>query len=169
MQETTTCIQQSTNLLKHLWGVDMSLESDAVLDVQPYLEYYRKECCHALHDAGRHIICRKHSDIIEIAKEILDGGSKESLKNRLCSNSTEPKPQNLDARIDASIDLTARLVSMIDIGPLQFGVSAGNKFMWKVVRSRTLSIGISHSLQIEKRMSGWRGTSKAVICTGMQG
>jgi hypothetical protein len=131
MQEATTCNQQSTNLLKHLWGIDTSLELDAMLDVQPYLEYYRKECCHALHDAGRHVICRKHSDIIEIAKEILDGRSKESLKNQHGSDSTEPKPQNLDTRIDASIDLTARLVSMIDIGPLQFGVSAGRKFTWE--------------------------------------
>jgi hypothetical protein len=131
MQEALVCHQQSTNLVKQLWGTDTSLEADTMLDVQPYLEYYRKECCHALHDAGRHVTCRKHSDIIEIAEGILAGRSKESLRNQLSSNGAEPMPQNPEPRIDASIDLTARLISMMDIGPLQFGFSAGRKLTWE--------------------------------------
>ncbi|KEF60828.1 uncharacterized protein A1O9_02390 [Exophiala aquamarina CBS 119918] len=131
MQELMACSQQRANLVKQLWGSDTRLESDAMLDMQPYLEYYRKECCHALHDGGRHVICRYHSDILEIAKEILNGTPKERLRNQLRSRWAQPNPENLETAIDASIDLTARLVSMANIGMLQFGVSAGIKLPWE--------------------------------------
>lgn len=131
MHEAIAGDEQSTNLLNQLWGIDTSSGSNIKLDTQAYLEYYQKECRHALHDGGRHISCRNHRHIIDIAKGILDGRTKEELRNLHSSSSAEAVSGTEAARIKASIDLAARVISMTNIGGLRFGFSAGCELPWE--------------------------------------
>lgn len=38
-----------------------------------YWNFYVKECTHALHDGGRYIAIRKHTDVVEIATQLQAG------------------------------------------------------------------------------------------------
>ena len=120
-----------TTTLMQLWNGDASLKSDSQeLDLEAYRAYHKKQCGHALHDGGRHISARTHRDILEIAKDLEEGLSRETIRGRLSSKLADPKPGNETELLDSSVDLTARLVSMMDIGGLQYGFSGRRELVW---------------------------------------
>jgi hypothetical protein len=118
-------------LLTQLWSRDASSKlGDQELDLEAYLVYHRKQCSHALHDGGRHISARTHRDILEIAEVLEEGLSRETIRERLSSKLAAPKAANENELLDSSIDLAARLVSMTDIGVLQYGFSGRRELEW---------------------------------------
>lgn len=118
-------------LLSKLLDHDASSISDCKeFDLDTYFAYHKKQCSHALHDGGRHISARTHREILEIAEDIVQGLSKESIRRRLSLKLADPKPANENELIDSSIDLTARLMSMMDIGALQYGFSGRKALVW---------------------------------------
>src|SRR2546423_4145258 len=116
-------------LLTQLWSSDASPKSDDKdIDVEAYSTYHKKQCSYALHDGGRHISARTHRDILEIAKDLFKGLSKESTRRQLSSKLADPKPAN--ELLDGSVDLTARLISMMDIGVFHYGFSGRKGLVW---------------------------------------
>src|SRR5204862_490566 len=77
---------------------------------------------------GRHISARTHRDILEIAKDLFKGLSKESTRRQLSSKLADPKPAN--ELLDGSVDLTARLISMMEIGVFHYGFSGRKGLVW---------------------------------------
>lgn len=126
-----TPASSTPELLMHLWSRDASSKSTKQeFDLEPYLVYHKKQCSLALHDGGRHISARTHRDILEIAEDLKDGLPKETIRERLSSKLADPKPANENELLDSSIDLTARLVSMMDIGVLRNGFSGRRELVW---------------------------------------
>ena len=131
IHRTPTSPTTAVELLTQLWSCDSSprLENQE-LDLEAYFTYYKTQGSHALHDGGRHISARTHREILEIAKNLEEGLSREVIRERLSSKLADPKPANENEMLDSSIDLAARLVSMMDIGVLQYGFSGRRELVW---------------------------------------
>ena len=131
IHQTPTTPADSFELLTQLWGLDASAKSeDKGLDNRAYFTYHKKQCSTALHDGGRHISLRTHRDILEVVEALNQGRSRESIKTQLGLKLQDPRPSNEEELLDSSVDLTARLVSMIDIGKMQYGFSGRRELEW---------------------------------------
>ncbi|EON67720.1 hypothetical protein W97_06863 [Coniosporium apollinis CBS 100218] len=121
-----------TGLLNSLWNRNAApkLKSEE-LDLEAYFAYHTQQCIQAWHDGGRHIADCTHRDIAEIAQEIIDGSAREDIKSRLALKLTAPKSAKQDELLGSCIDFTARLVSMMDIGVLQYAFSGRRQLEWK--------------------------------------
>lgn len=131
MHQIPTSLTTSLGLITRLWSCNASSKLDnQELDLESYFAYHKKQCNRALYDGGRHISARTHHDIHEIAADLEEGLSRETIRERLSSKLLDPKPSNENELLDSSIDLTARLVSMMDIGVLQYGFSGRRELVW---------------------------------------
>lgn len=85
-----------------------------------YFEHYTAECHRALHAGrGEHITIRKHADIAAIARELQDGLTKEDIADRLVTLDTQQRDDAIKKRMaEGSLRLVARLLAMVDIGPI---------------------------------------------------
>jgi hypothetical protein len=109
----------SLKLITRLWSCDpFSKLNNKELNLESYFAYHKKQCSLALHNGGRHISARIHYDILEITADLEEGLSRETIRERLSLKLVGPKPFNENELLDSLIDLTARLVSIMDIGVL---------------------------------------------------
>jgi hypothetical protein len=117
-------------ILQGLWSLAVDhVDSRKSKNYTPYFAYYTKQCNTASHDNGRHLTARTHKDILDIAEQIKSGNSRDEIQNWL--KSTLPAPGYTTAEmIDGSIDLTARLLLMMDIGDLKFGFFSQAQLLW---------------------------------------
>jgi hypothetical protein len=127
-QEITSSTK--SKILQSLWSLDVeSVDPQKSKNYTPYFAYYTKQCNTAFHDNGRHLTARTHKDILDIAEQIKSGKSRDEIRNWL--KSTLPAPGCPTAEmIDGSIDLTARLLLMMDIGDLKFGFCSQAQLLW---------------------------------------
>lgn len=131
ISRTPTSSTTTPENLMYLWSRNASSKlNQQEFDPEAYLAYHQKQCSHALHDGGRHISARTHRDILEIAEDLKDGLPKETIRGRLSSKLADPKPANENEILDSSIDLTARLVSMMHVGGLRYGFSGRRELVW---------------------------------------
>jgi hypothetical protein len=131
IHRTPTSPTTTFELLTQLWSRDASSKLDnQEIDLEAYFSYHKKQCSQALHDGGRHISARTHRDILEIAEDLEEGLSRDTIRGRLSLKLADPKPANENELLDSSINLTARLVSMMDIGVLQYGFSGRKELVW---------------------------------------
>lgn len=126
---TDTPLAQDTKdeIVRSFWDPD--LYDVASLDLRAYWEYYVEECRHALHDAGRHIQARTHQDIVHVASLLKKHHQRHDIRETLRLKLSKPS-DNEDEILDGSIDLTARLLLMIDLGNLQYGYSGRTQLQW---------------------------------------
>ena len=118
-------------LLAKLWTIQGSLKlSTDNSEFEPFFKYYTKQCRHALHDGARHTFVRNHEDVVEIAEDIKMGHSREELISKLSAQLKEPKLAKEPEMLNSSVDLAARLISMMDIGCLQYGFSGRPHLEW---------------------------------------
>jgi hypothetical protein len=132
IQLSPISIQTKCSILTHFWAIDVRPDCyyDSELDYDAYFSYYTEQCSLALHDGGRHISARSHQDIIDIAKNLKKSMTREDLKQILRSKLSVPRPANEDELVNSSIDLTARLVLMIELGCLQYGFTGRKQLTW---------------------------------------
>jgi hypothetical protein len=130
IQQTPVSKSTRTHLLERLWINATSQLECETLDFDAYFAYHTKQCIQALHDDGQHICVCTHWDITEVAGDIKGGLTRQAIKSRLSSRLSAPRPANEDELLDNSIDLTARLVSMMGIGVLRYGFSGRKELVW---------------------------------------
>lgn len=96
-----------------------------------YFSYYAEQCRLALHDGGRHIFVRTHRDIVELATHLKRPTTRTDLKEALRRKLPLPPPDNAEDVLDNTIDLAVRLLLMVNVGCLRFGVSDNSQLSWK--------------------------------------
>jgi hypothetical protein len=101
-----------------------------LVNYDAYFAYYTEQCNLALHDGGRHTLVRTHRDIILIAQQLNADTSREKIKGVLGSRLPFPRPKNEDELLDSSIDLSARLLLMMEFGGHQYGFSGHKQLTW---------------------------------------
>lgn len=120
-----------------------------------FFEYYLDQCADALRDGGKHISVRTHRDILDIASLIKDPrNTRKDVARKLRSpydddddisesssciapdTPVAPKKHYYDLHsvdegsIQGSIDLAARLLTMINFGRLDVGVGPRGRLLW---------------------------------------
>ena len=103
------------------YGDDISLEL--------YFNYYAVQSDLALHDGGRHALTRSHRDIIEITNLLRQGLTRNEVKLELTSQSRYSNVEN--DLLEASIDLAARLLLMVEIGHIRNGYTTNKQLLWE--------------------------------------
>lgn len=84
-----------------------------------------------MYDRGRHIHAGTHRHIIEIAERIHEGMTREEITTWLIDrNFNRETPVDTDI-FNASIDLSARLISMSEIGVLPYCFSGRTDIVWE--------------------------------------
>jgi hypothetical protein len=132
MQLSPISVDTKCEILNSLWDLDLNPPQfyNSDLDYDIYFAYYTDQCSLALHDGGRHILVRTHRDVIDIAGYLKCSTSRENIVRILHSKLPTMLPSNHEELVNASIDLTARLLLMTDFGCLQYGFTGRGQLLW---------------------------------------
>ncbi|UNI15431.1 hypothetical protein JDV02_001966 [Purpureocillium takamizusanense] len=95
-----------------------------------YFSYYSSKCQEFLTDGGRHVSAKTHSDIIEIAQMIQNDLPRETILPCTGDWSANALDTCSLGSANAAIDLCASLLTMIDVGEHEFGVSGRHPIHW---------------------------------------
>lgn len=96
---------------------------------RPYFQYYTEQCRIAYQSHGSNLAIRTHRHVTVLASHIRDGLSRSDVYDFLEQRRWTSVPASRDS-INASIDLTARLLYMLDIGEFQNGHSGRRPLLW---------------------------------------
>lgn len=112
-------------LVQQLWG---DLQTDVETPLEPYFGYYSSRCKEFLCDGGGNVSVQTHADGLRIAKLILQDKEKDEIVLHLAEGGDRtPRQRRLD---QASIDLFAGLLTMADVGVLEFRISGRKPLEW---------------------------------------
>jgi hypothetical protein len=121
------------DIIKGLWQYNTSPEFLLGLKRwDAFFSYYTAECKKAItYNRGEYTTVRKHRDIAAVAKRLEDGYTKEEITQSLLTLDTQQRPTDAKIRMaEGSLRLVARLMSMVDIGPLPYGVQGWAPLLW---------------------------------------
>lgn len=121
--QITPDLQQE--IITHLWGPESQRRK---MSIRPYLHSYAAQCRWACLSYGDRLVIRTHEDIIKIASHIR-GHSWDEVKSFVGQLQGTTNPPD-DQVIDASIDLTVRILYMIDIGQFENAFSGRMNLTW---------------------------------------
>jgi len=124
--------QTRDEIINNFWPRNKPDSQPDDLHWDAYFTYYTKQCSHALHNRGRHILCRTHQDVIDIAELLEELSTKEAVRDALrpkLKPSITTKDEG-DEILDNSVDLAARLLVMMDIGVFQYAYSGRPELVW---------------------------------------
>jgi hypothetical protein len=121
------------DILKGLWQWNNAITSPTEIkkwDV--YFQYYTTECRKAIGpDRGEHVTVRTHADIVEIAKVFANSSTKKDITQSLLPLDTQQRSAAAMSRMaKGSVELVARLVSMVEIGPIPYSVQVRAPLPW---------------------------------------
>lgn len=116
-------------LIQRLWN-ESPQRTFREPDVRPFFEYYTRECRLALLNQGSHTSVRDHHDVIELAQQIKAGKTRQEMVAHLNRKATGLLAAPVTESFHGSINLTARLVSMVDIGALELRVTERIHLDW---------------------------------------
>ncbi|KAJ3467967.1 hypothetical protein MRS44_005531 [Fusarium solani] len=96
-----------------------------------YFEYYSNQTRRFLLDGGRHIRVKAHSDVAEVAQNIITGSTREDLHQKMCDEAPSNHQLSKVDAIDNTINLCASLLLMTEIGQSQIGLSGQTPVRWE--------------------------------------
>ncbi|KAL2833321.1 hypothetical protein BDW59DRAFT_180084 [Aspergillus cavernicola] len=97
--------------------------------LRPYFQYYTEQCRIVYQSHKTRLPLKTHSDIIEIATDILGGLTRYEVRDKLDGRCNTSNAQ-IDDTLDACIDLTIRLLFMLDVGEFPNYFSGRRKLVW---------------------------------------
>ncbi|KAJ5095214.1 hypothetical protein N7532_007505 [Penicillium argentinense] len=109
-----------------LWGSGLEFSKQ---NFQSYFQYYIEQCRVASHSHGSHFVIKTHQNIVDIATRIRDGLPRSEVKDFVLQ-SRGTNDSISDDEVNSAIDLTVRLLYMLDVGKFQNAYSGRNKLMW---------------------------------------
>lgn len=124
--ESPIPLERQEKIASHLWGNGNTYKKQ---HLWPYFQYYTEQCRLAFLSYGDLLVVRTHEHILKIA-ERLQGGCSRAETKRFLDESTWIKDPTSEKAIDASIDLTVRLLCMLDVGELENAYSGREKLLW---------------------------------------
>ena len=120
-------LQIRFQLLQELWGPSCK---QSAIACEAYFKYYAEQSSQALNDRGRYTSARTHGDVIEVARLLKQPISRNAVLQSL-RNSYKLNNRPVDEKaLNGSINLTARLLLMIEVGTVEFGFSGQTRLPW---------------------------------------
>lgn len=112
-------INTRIEVINELWQKKKLITLEESNDWNAYVAYYDNECAVVSAGNGRHTTIRTHQNVIDIAKELENGGTKSDLKKALIALDTKNRTKKtMEIMAEGSIRLGVRLVAMVDVGPI---------------------------------------------------
>lgn len=99
-------------------------------DWDSYFLYYLKQCHHALHDQGKHLLARTHQHILDIKHLLEEHTPKEDIKSRLRPLFATSKQADQDEILNNTIDLAVRLYLMVNVGTSKYAITRETQLTW---------------------------------------
>ncbi|KAL1647950.1 hypothetical protein SLS58_002274 [Diplodia intermedia] len=154
---TTTTTTRTTRKQSILSAASGNKSDDDLIARERFFEYYRDQCAHALRDGGTHVSVRTHRDILDVAclikdprntrKDVArklrspyddddDDGISESSSCIAPDTLVTPKkhydylPDVDEESVQGSINLVARLLTMINFGGIDVGLGPRGRLEW---------------------------------------
>lgn len=108
------------DIINSLWQNSTQISPKYLQAWEAYFFYYTDECKTALERRGEYATVRSHQDVIDIAKDLEDGRTKDEIKQKIISQFTQQQNDETKQRMaEGSVRLVVRLISMIDVGSVR--------------------------------------------------
>lgn len=132
LQQTPIQTKVKAEIASSFWDVNDQQPSDTkdVSALDHYFRYYTFQNDIALNDQGRYVSVRTHRSIIEIAGLIKQDLGKAQLIQKL-RRQHPSGPAITDESLNASVDLAARLILMVEIGNFRYSYSGQAGLTWE--------------------------------------
>jgi hypothetical protein len=101
------------------------------MDLSPYFTYYAKQCHHALHDQGKHILARTHQHILDVSRDLEQYCDRDIAKSHVKRLFTSPNHPHEDEILNNTVDLAARIYTMVNIGGGKYAISGHCQLEWE--------------------------------------
>lgn len=124
--------QARAEIVHHLWRrrCGPSLRTNDC-DWDAYFAYYTRECNAALVNGGIYLSARSHHDLVRIAHLLEEEPCEEEARQKLRNTFTQQRSlADENKMLDGSLRLAARLLAMINVGPLPSEVSGRHFVHW---------------------------------------
>jgi hypothetical protein len=152
IQHCPQSLEARHHMVQGFWDTNSSfLDFQSGHQCDKYFSYYAEQCRLALYDGGQHILPRTHRDVIEMAAHLRNSVRRHELKDILRPNLPDPPPSDADEILDNTIDLTARLLLMVNVGSFQYGVSENSQLSW---RDGTVNEFLQGRFRVNKVLEG---------------
>lgn len=132
VQSGTLTPEVQEKLIDELWNPRVISSEKNTRNTSTYLRYYRDQCEQSLVDRGRYSSARRHEDILHVAKLISkDQLGHEEILQRLRTQCDDDQRQNVtDDALRGTMNLAARLLSMMKIGTWRYEFSSQKRIHW---------------------------------------
>lgn len=118
--------ERQEKIIALLWGPSQRYREQYF---HAYFEYYTEQCRCIYLCYEDELSVRKHQHIIDVAERIRKGGSRSEIKDFI-QKSEWASGAGSDKGVYASIDLTARLIGMVDVGEFENAYTGRPKLLW---------------------------------------
>lgn len=116
-------------LIHALWNPSGSIAKRAG-HTGTYLRYYHEQCQQSLVDRGRYSSARTHGNIVDSAELVKQGLAYDEITQNLRSKSDAEGHNATDEALKGTINLVARVLSMMKVGTWRYEFSGHNYVDW---------------------------------------
>jgi len=111
-------------------------ENQLGVDLSIFFKHYSVTCQRFLVDCGIYVSAKTHGDLCAIAQLVLQGQDKAQVRRAILAQANIPEAaEDPVKRVDASINLTATILFMVEIGRPENVYSGNNAIIWEDKRS----------------------------------
>ena len=115
-----------------LWGITIlhNQKSPTCSTLDPYFDYYVEETTLALQDRGKDVIVRSHRDLMYIVDLLRKSLVRDQLLTELAQSPHFKDRRHSVETLAASIDLTVRILTMIEVGHIPNSFKGRRPQLW---------------------------------------
>lgn len=113
-----------------IW-TESHLQSDIETASEAYFRYYTEQGVQALSDRGRYATARTHNDVVAVVGWILQDLERHEIIARLREDLQNRQILPDDKALEGTVDLTSRLVTMMEVGSLGCSFTGGTRLDWE--------------------------------------
>jgi len=100
-------------------------------DWDAYFDCYSEQCQQALHNRGKHISARTHQDLVDVACLLVRSYSRDDIRTALRPKINPATDDRVaQEQLNGKIDLTIRLIIMMDVRVLDLGYTGREQIAW---------------------------------------
>ncbi|GFF31107.1 hypothetical protein IFM58399_02777 [Aspergillus lentulus] len=116
-------------IAERLWGPQPIVQqfSNGVrsyeIELDAYFRFYIASCARTLHYSGGHMSVQTHRQLMDIAQQLRSGCSRDTIRNSI-------SPPDSLYQADATIDLAAQLLLMLNFRSPPYAISGTEKVLW---------------------------------------
>lgn len=113
-----------------------------------YFEYYTTQCQRFIRDGSIHVLLKRHSEIVDIAKLILLDSTWDQIRSHVLVNYAPNNGSSNHEAVSTTIDLCASLLLMAQIGTHKYGISGWSPLSW--ASKQTLRQALQQHFRLQK-------------------